>query len=301
MPQTLSRNCLGSSNSNSSSSKVATLLLLASCSSLVAAGGGSREGRCSGSGYMSVGWPGMSRDKCIERAAEVQKDTSQCSFLSYSSSLQPQQQSQFCLCVKDCSELTHPTAEVWETVNPKEAKAASDNSGSATIVIADSSAATEASSSLVAAGGGSREGRCSGSGYMNVGWSGMSRDKCIERAAEVQKDTSQCSFLSYSSSSQPQQQSQFCLCFKDCSELTHPSAEVWETVNPAEAKATSDASSRTAVVIAVIAGAAGLLVATTAIVCYIRHHRGIRAATSLKDNTDGGTCDGSSDGTSDGI
>mmetsp|Transcript_14889 Transcript_14889/g.37458 ORF Transcript_14889/g.37458 Transcript_14889/m.37458 type:complete len:170 (-) Transcript_14889:331-840(-) len=122
MPQTLSRNCLGSSNSNSSSSKVATLLLLASCSSLVAAGGGSREGRCSGSGYMSVGWPGMSRDKCIERAAEVHKDTSQCSFLSYSSSSQPQQQSQFCLCFKDCSELTNPSAEVWQTVNPEEAK-----------------------------------------------------------------------------------------------------------------------------------------------------------------------------------
>mmetsp|Transcript_2182 Transcript_2182/g.5491 ORF Transcript_2182/g.5491 Transcript_2182/m.5491 type:complete len:178 (-) Transcript_2182:382-915(-) len=136
MPQTLSRNCLGSSNSNSSSSKVATLLLLASCSSLVAAGGGSREGRCSGSGYMSVGWSGMSRDKCIERAAEVHKDTSQCSFLSYSSSSQPQQQSQFCFCFKDCSELAYPSKEVWETMNPEEAKATSDSSVSATVVIA---------------------------------------------------------------------------------------------------------------------------------------------------------------------
>mmetsp|Transcript_32991 Transcript_32991/g.94892 ORF Transcript_32991/g.94892 Transcript_32991/m.94892 type:complete len:93 (+) Transcript_32991:74-352(+) len=92
MPQTLSRTCLGSSNS-SSCSKVATLLLLASCSSLVAAGGASREGRCSGSGYMSVGCPGMSKETCIERAIEVQKDTSQCPFFSYSSSSQPQQQS----------------------------------------------------------------------------------------------------------------------------------------------------------------------------------------------------------------
>mmetsp|Transcript_32992 Transcript_32992/g.94894 ORF Transcript_32992/g.94894 Transcript_32992/m.94894 type:complete len:149 (+) Transcript_32992:205-651(+) len=80
-----------------------------------------------------------------------------------------------------------------------------------------------------------------------------------------------------------------CLCFKDCSELTYPSKEVWETMNPEEAKATSDSSVSATVVIAAIAAFAGLLVVTTAVVvCYIRHHRRIRAATSLRDTT--GNC-----------
>mmetsp|Transcript_109196 Transcript_109196/g.348573 ORF Transcript_109196/g.348573 Transcript_109196/m.348573 type:complete len:135 (+) Transcript_109196:475-879(+) len=116
---------------------------------------------------------------------------------------------------------------------------------------------------------------------MSVGCPGMSKETCIERAIEVQKDTSQCPFFSYSSSSQPQQQSQFCLCFKECSELTNPSAEVWETVNPEEAK-------RSITVVAFAIAAAVGIVVTTVFVCCILRHRRIRAATSLRDTT--GNC-----------
>mmetsp|Transcript_12525 Transcript_12525/g.35160 ORF Transcript_12525/g.35160 Transcript_12525/m.35160 type:complete len:141 (+) Transcript_12525:186-608(+) len=72
-----------------------------------------------------------------------------------------------------------------------------------------------------------------------------------------------------------------CLCFKDCSELTNPSAEVWETVNPEEAK-------RSITVVAFAIAAAVGIVVTTVVVCFILRHRRIRAATSLRDTT--GNC-----------
>mmetsp|Transcript_72806 Transcript_72806/g.236509 ORF Transcript_72806/g.236509 Transcript_72806/m.236509 type:complete len:224 (+) Transcript_72806:63-734(+) len=107
------------SRSSSSSSVITTLLVLimAPCSSLAAAGGGSRKGRCSGSEYLSIGWLGLSRDMCIERGARVRHHTSRCSFLSYTSSAELNEESQFCLCFKECSNVTHAFPQEWETVD----------------------------------------------------------------------------------------------------------------------------------------------------------------------------------------
>jgi len=83
---------------------------------------------------------------------------------------------------------------------------------------------------------GQRTGRCHGSGYMNLAWSGMSKSKCLERAFEVNKapgPAGQCGYVSYSGSAGPQQRTDFCRCHaqSDCGDpLDQPEGEMWETL-----------------------------------------------------------------------
>lgn len=176
----------------------------------------SRNGVCPGTNYMSLSWNGQSRSKCLERAAEV-ANTGPCSAVSYSDSAQPQQQSNFCRCFPECDgELSHPEGEVWETLDPLNPDEASHKQGS-----------PQAGSTL------DRQGRCKSSSYQNIGWGGMSKDACVNRAAEVEKDSNQCKFVSYSDSAGPQRQTNFCRCYIDCSVVEIPAGEHWVTMNPA--------------------------------------------------------------------
>lgn len=85
----------------------------------------------------------------------------------------------------------------------------------------------------VAVAGQKRNGRCGDTGYMNIGWSGMSKAKCLERAYEVNGGagpSGQCGHVSYSASSGPQGQSNFCRCHGSCDgALEQPAGEQWET------------------------------------------------------------------------
>eukprot|EP00401_Gymnodinium_catenatum_P082711 CAMPEP_0117583968 /NCGR_PEP_ID=MMETSP0784-20121206/67324_1 /TAXON_ID=39447 /ORGANISM="" /LENGTH=137 /DNA_ID=CAMNT_0005384743 /DNA_START=96 /DNA_END=509 /DNA_ORIENTATION=+ len=104
-----------------------------------------------------------------------------------------------------------------------------------------------------------RQGLCPGTNYQNIGWGGMSRSRCIERAAEVERDSGSCSFVSYSESSTPQSQGNFCRCFRSCEDpLEQPTGEVWETNKPSEAK---DANGSDGLKIALVVVLAVLLVA----------------------------------------
>lgn len=191
--------------------------------------GAPREGLCEGHGYMSLGWPGMSEDRCVRRAAEVIHG---CSFVSYSASPGPQASSNFCRCFSGCAgDLRHPAGEVWETreVEVDAAllrEAATPGKGGETL--ASTAATTTAMGTL-----GERQGICQGTAYMNIAWGGMSKDKCLDRASQVLQDTGRCAFVSYSASPWPQGNSNFCRCFASCAgDLQQPAGEVWETSEP---------------------------------------------------------------------
>merc|ERR1719191_2618576 len=69
---------------------------------------------------------------------------------------------------------------------------------------------------------------------MSVGWSGMSKDRCLERAYEVNQGpgpSGSCGHVSYSASSGPQQRTDFCQCHGSCdmAQLEQPAGEQWET------------------------------------------------------------------------
>jgi len=208
---------------------------------------GARDGLCPSTGYQSIGWPGMSKDKCVARAEEVHRDGAGCSLLSYSSSSGPQSSSNFCRCFSSCGgDLIHPAGEQWETLEI----------GSATNHLTSSPSPAPAPPARSSASDGDvRTGICQGSGYMNIAWGGMSREQCLDRAYQVLKDTSRCGHVSYS----PSLTSNFCRCFASCEgELRQPEGEQWETTVPQQEQKSLDL----AVLICIVAGIAACLVAT---------------------------------------
>mmetsp|Transcript_140943 Transcript_140943/g.438150 ORF Transcript_140943/g.438150 Transcript_140943/m.438150 type:complete len:259 (-) Transcript_140943:211-987(-) len=179
------------------------LCLLAAAS----AGPGVREGVCPGTGYENIGSSGMSKEKCLERAAEVHREGAGCSFVSYSPSSGPHFGSNFCRCFSSCEgSLARLPGEQWETrsVSSSETTGPMGRTGA-------------------------RQGLCPGTDYMNLAWSGMSRRRCISRAYEIQRDTGRCGHVSYS----PSLSSDFCRCFASCGQaLVHPAEQEWETLVP---------------------------------------------------------------------
>lgn len=105
-----------------------------------------------------------------------------------------------------------------------------------------------------------RSGRCPGTGYMNLGWSGMSKYQCLKRAYEVNEGpgpAGRCGHVSYSASSLPQSRTDFCQCHSSCEEpLQQLANEKWETY------VTSEPNSNLILVILALAG-----VAVTLLVC----------------------------------
>merc|ERR1719230_110948 len=64
---------------------------------------------------------------------------------------------------------------------------------------------------------GSQEGRCTSTDYMNIGWGGMSKERCLSRAVEVRTTNGAgCSYVSYSGSSGPVGAGNFCRCHSSC-------------------------------------------------------------------------------------
>jgi len=119
-----------------------------------------------------------------------------------------------------------------------------------------------------------RTGRCAGTGFMNVGWGGMSKDKCLERAYEVNEGpgpSGRCGHVSYSASSGPQSRGDFCQCHGSCVEpLEQPVDEQWET------HVVSEPSGMHRLVIVAIVAAATLLlvgVVSVAVCCLLRRKR----------------------------
>jgi len=74
---------------------------------------------------------------------------------------------------------------------------------------------------------GSRNGHCDHSGYMNLGFHGMSEEKCRDRAFETNSDS--CRFVSYSSSAVPTASGNFCRCYPACDSLVQPSGDSWSS------------------------------------------------------------------------
>merc|ERR1719487_2520804 len=108
---------------------------------------------------------------------------------------------------------------------------------------------------------------------MNVGWSGMSKTKCLERAYEANSRASgpagQCGYVSYSDSAGPQQRTDFCRCHvqADCGDpLDQPRGESWETFLTEEPK-----KSQMLVILACVAAVAAVLLIGLAV--YLRRHR----------------------------
>eukprot|EP00443_Scrippsiella_acuminata_P009624 CAMPEP_0115256150 /NCGR_PEP_ID=MMETSP0270-20121206/46094_1 /TAXON_ID=71861 /ORGANISM="Scrippsiella trochoidea, Strain CCMP3099" /LENGTH=262 /DNA_ID=CAMNT_0002671787 /DNA_START=80 /DNA_END=868 /DNA_ORIENTATION=+ len=178
-----------------------------------------RDGLCPGTGYMNLGWSGMTKDKCLERASEVHRGNAGCSVVSYSPSDGPQGSTNFCRCFSGCDgDLQHPAGEQWETIELAVAQSR--------LAVAPSPVPAPASG---ASASGVQEGLCPGTGYMNLAWSGMSKDKCLERAYQVQQDSGSCGHVSYS----PSLSTNFCRCFSSCEgELLQPAGEQWETSVP---------------------------------------------------------------------
>lgn len=76
----------------------------------------------------------------------------------------------------------------------------------------------------VATLGAEHVGRCKGRGYMNVAWSGMSKEQCLQRAYEVNQGPGplgKCGHVSYSASPGPQRRTNFCQCHEKCDKLDH--------------------------------------------------------------------------------
>merc|ERR1712130_520596 len=62
-------------------------------------------------------------------------------------------------------------------------------------------------------------GRCPGNSYSSMSWSDMSREKCLDRAYEMNQGpgpSGHCGHVSYSASSTPQSQGNFCRCYSSC-------------------------------------------------------------------------------------
>jgi hypothetical protein len=184
-----------------------------------------KTGRCPHSNYMSVSWGGMSKEACLKRAYEVNQGpgpSGQCGHVSYSASAAPQKSTNFCQCHSSCEEpLEQLSGEQWETYVVSENPSMSNSASNAGI------AGNADSNNLVTSG------RCPGSSYMNIAWGGMTKQKCLERAYEVNEGpgpSGRCGHVSYSASAAPQQQSNFCQCHSSCEKpLDMPKGEKWET------------------------------------------------------------------------
>jgi len=99
--------------------------IVAGAGATVTAVGAELVGRCSGSGYMNVAWGGMSKERCLQRAYEVNQGSGpmgMCGHVSYSASPGPQEQTNFCQCHRSCEELDHlpPTPWAGEQVNAEQ-------------------------------------------------------------------------------------------------------------------------------------------------------------------------------------
>jgi len=176
----------------------------------------------------------MSKEKCLKRAYEVNQGpgpSGNCGHVSYSASVAPQQSTNFCQCHSSCEEpLEQPSGEQWETyvvsADPNVDNAVDTSKSSPAKENADpNSAKTDADAET--------KGRCPSKGYMSVGWGGMTKQRCFERAYEVNQGpgpSGNCGHVSYSASAAPQQSNQFCQCHSSCEKpLEQPSNEDWET------------------------------------------------------------------------
>jgi hypothetical protein len=214
---------------------------------------------------MSLSWSGMSKDRCLSRASEVNQGSGNCGHVSYSASSEPQSQTNFCRCYSSCpTALEQPTGEVWETYvvgsgsggsdgsdgqgfdgQGSNSSASSTNTSSVNTSSVNESSVTESSVTSDSDGGQDSDGsddqvqfagRCPGFGYISLSFSGMSKQACLQHAYNMDQEndawpSGQCSHVSYSASLGPQLSGNFCRCFFSCpTEMVHqPAGEDWET------------------------------------------------------------------------
>merc|ERR550525_284254 len=114
-------------------------------------------------------------------------------------------------------------------------------------------------------------GRCPGSSYMNVAFGGMTKEKCLQRAYEVNQGpgpSGPCGHVSYSASAGPQGKTDFCQCHKSCEgPLDQPAGEEWKTY------ITSKPSDTLVIVLISSAALVGALLLCLAIACCYRRRK----------------------------
>eukprot|EP00401_Gymnodinium_catenatum_P082481 CAMPEP_0117491706 /NCGR_PEP_ID=MMETSP0784-20121206/18206_1 /TAXON_ID=39447 /ORGANISM="" /LENGTH=138 /DNA_ID=CAMNT_0005286507 /DNA_START=89 /DNA_END=506 /DNA_ORIENTATION=- len=107
------------------------LLALCTLASAQTIAAEARQGLCPGTNYQNIGWGGMSRSGCIERAAEVERDSGSFVLVRLvQRELDTTKPREFLPLLPELEDpLEQPTGEVWETNKPSEAKDANGSDG----------------------------------------------------------------------------------------------------------------------------------------------------------------------------
>jgi len=161
-----------------------------------------RAGVCDGSGYQNLGWSGMSKSACFERAVQSNSSGS-CAFLSFAPTFNNGQTGCWCFNAGQCQNVqASPDGQdgSWTTWGSLATDAADGSPISSPTPAPPSNAVST-----------QRVGVCNGAGYQNLGWSGMTQSLCVERAVKANLDGS-CAFLSFAPTFNSGQTG--CWCFK---------------------------------------------------------------------------------------
>eukprot|EP00929_Paragymnodinium_shiwhaense_P101226 TRINITY_DN6415_c0_g1_i1.p1 TRINITY_DN6415_c0_g1~~TRINITY_DN6415_c0_g1_i1.p1 ORF type:complete len:216 (+),score=26.91 TRINITY_DN6415_c0_g1_i1:86-649(+) len=116
------------------------------------------------------------------------------------------------------------------------------------------------------------QGRCDGSGYMNIGWSGMSESGCRSRASEIKSSGAECDYVSFSSSSGPTHSGNFCQCNGACEALATPDDEDWQTFE-VSVSANKGRGPQVLLMVGMAVAAAALFCCGVLASCYFRRRR----------------------------
>lgn len=194
--------------------------------------------------------------------------------------------------------LEQPAGEQWETYSVSVAQhgtgsGSGTSSGSGSGSTSYTSAPTASNADVEWEG--SYEGRCASNSYMNIGWSGMSSEGCLDRAVEVRGSGSSCNYVSYSGSDGPVGTGNFCRCYSSCDGafLQRPAGEQWATHVVSKIGAKDEAAVNTKLV-SLLAGAGVLIVLIFCIVVACCCCRKRNALKSQQNNSGNGK--GESDG-----